>query len=210
MIFKNRKQAGQKLAGILEGYEQDKTAIVLGLARGGVVTAEVVAKRLGLALDLLVVKKIGAPGNEEFALGAVTQTGTGFFDDRIIDYYGIDKEYIEQEQAKAIALAQEKNSLYRGDRSELDLTGKKTILVDDGLATGASMIAAAKCVKELGAQKIIIATPVAAPDSLEKIRQYIDEIKVLESTNLFLSVGQFYRKFDQVTDKQVQEIMKTN
>lgn len=207
MLFKNRSEAGQQLAEQLIQYKDNPRVVVLGLPRGGVVVAFKIAKTLNLPLDLVVPRKIGAPGNPEFAIGAITEDGEGIFDEQVISTYNISKDYIDQTVAKEKKEAQRRLELYRGDRPPLDLKNKIAILVDDGVATGSTMLAAVKSTRSKGVKKIIVAIPVTARDSLEKIKEQADEVVYLNAPLFFGAVGAFYQNFDQTNDKEVIEIM---
>jgi len=208
IMFKDRKEAGQKLANKLERYRDKKDTIVLGLPRGGVITAYEVAKSLNLPLDLIVPRKIGAPDNPEFAIGAIAEDGEGIFDQSTIADYGISKEYVNTEVEKEKKEAQRRLKLYRGDRPMLNLKGKTAILIDDGVATGATMRAAIKSAETKGVKDIIVATPVIARDTLKKIETEVDEVIYLDAPTFFGAVGAFYQSFAQTEDKEVIELMK--
>lgn len=207
MLFHDRKEAGKKLLEKLSHYRDDPNALVLALPRGGVVTAFEIAMGLHLPLDIVVPRKIGAPGNPELAIGAITEDGQGILQSEIIEAYGISPEYI----SKAIEIekkeARRRLELYRGDLPPLDLTDKNVLLVDDGIATAATMRAAIASVKAKHPLKVIVAAPVAAPDALEKIHQEADEVVVLDAPFLFMAVSQFYERFPQTTDEEVITLM---
>lgn len=207
MVFKDRLEAGTKLAKSLEKFRGDKKAIVLGLPRGGMVTAFEVAKIIHLPLDLIAPRKIGAPSNPEYAIGAVTIDGEKILNEAVIAESGISRKYVDEEIKKQIKEAERREKVYRGDRPPLDLLGKTAILVDDGIATGSTMRAAIKSSKKRGAVKVIVAVPVIAPDTLEIIKKECDEVIYLDAPELFAAVGQFYEIFDQVEDEQVIELM---
>lgn len=206
MIFKNRKEAGEKLAQKLKGKNL-KEAIVLALPRGGVVLGFEIAKELFLPLDLVVPRKIGAPGNEEFAIGAITETGEGILDEKSIASLSINKDYLEKEKSKEKKEAERRLKTYRGDRSSLDLKNKTALLVDDGIATGMTMRAAIKSVKKYNPDKIIVAVPVSAKDSLAIIKKEVDEVICLEAPLFFGAVGAFYKEFPQTSDEEVVDLM---
>jgi putative phosphoribosyl transferase len=208
MIFKDRIDAGQKLAEALEKYKNAKDTVILALPRGGVVTGFEVAKELNLPLDIVVPRKIGAPGNPEFAIGAITETGEGIFDEETIKTYGISKDYIENETKKEKAEAERRLKLYRGERPCLVLKDKTVILLDDGLATGLTMRAAIKTVKTHEPKKIIVAFPVGASDSIEILKREADEVVYLDAPFFFGAVGAFYEEFGQTTDEEVIELLR--
>ncbi len=208
MIFKNRIDAGQKLAKALKKYKDAANTVILALPRGGVVVGYQVAKELNLPLDIVVPRKIGAPGNPEFAIGAITETGEGIFDEETIKVYSISKEYIENEIKKEKAEAERRLKLYRGKRPCLVLKGKNVILLDDGLATGLTMRAAIKTVKSRESKKIVVAFPIGPPDSIEIIKREVDEVVYLDAPFLFGAVGAFYEEFGQTTDEEVIDLLK--
>lgn len=207
MIFKDRVQAGQKLAEKLEEFKNKKEALILALPRGGVITAFEVAKKLNLPLDLVVPRKIGAPSNEEYAIGAITEAGEGIFNQEAIKSLAITKKYLDKKVAEEKKEALRRLKTYRQNRLPLNLRNKTVIIVDDGLATGLTMRAAIKSAKEKKAAKIIAAIPVAAQDSLEVIKKEADQIICLETPIFFGAVGSFYKNFDQTTDDEVIDLM---
>jgi putative phosphoribosyl transferase len=203
MLFKNRRDAGKKLAVQLSKYKDSKNVIALGLARGGMVTASEVASALNVPLNVVVVRKIGAPNNEELALGAIAEHGEGIFNEHLLGILGVSPDYLKKEVERQKKILKERLSLYRGKSPAPDLKGKTVILVDDGIATGASMRIAIKSVRDAGAKKIVLAVPVAAPDSLDKIAKEVDEVVCLSSPVFFEAVGSFYQEFDQTSDEEV-------
>jgi len=208
MIFKDRIEAGQKLAKALEEYKGQKDTIILGLPRGGVVTGFEIAKALELPLDLVVRRKIGAPGNREFGIGAITEEGEGIFNEGVIRDYEISKEYITRTVEEEKKEAQRRLKTYRGDRPPLDLKEKTVILVDDGIATGLTVRAAIKSVKNRDPKKIVVAVPCGAKDSIDQIKKEVDEVICLHAPIFFGAVGAFYREFPQTTDEEVIELIK--
>lgn len=208
MIFKDRKDAAQKLIPKLQKYKNNPKAIVLALPRGGIILAYEIAKELKLPLDLIISQKIGAPFLEEFAIGAITEDGESFFDENIISSYDISKEYIEQETKKKIKEANRRENLYRKNLPPLNLQDKIAILVDDGVATGATMLVTIKSVKAKKAKKIVVAIPVIAPNSLQKIEKEVDQVIYLDAPQSFGAVGEFYEYFDQINDNTVIELLK--
>lgn len=209
MIFKDRRDAGRRLAKKLEKYKGKKDTIILGLPRGGVVVADEVAQALGLPLDLVVPRKIGAPGNPEYAIGAITEDGEGIFNEEVVREYGMSREYLKKEIEKEKKEAKRRLKVYRGKRPPLStLKSKTTILIDDGIATGLTMKAAIRSVKKKGATKVVVAVPVAARDSLLEIKKEVDEVISLYTPIFFGAVGAFYEEFSQTEDSEVIEIMK--
>lgn len=203
MLFQNRKEAGERLAEELKSYLDHPKTLVMGLARGGVVVAAAVARELHLPLDVIVVRKVGAPDNEELALGAVTETGQGSFNDDLIGMLGVSKEYIKREVERQKTLAQQRSKLYRSHRPGLPIEGQTVILVDDGIATGASAKVAIAHLRAKHPIKIVLAVPVAAPDSLQAISKLVDETHCLFSPSHFQAVGAFYKEFGQVEDEEI-------
>lgn len=207
MIFKDRQDAGKQLSEKLAHYKDNPNTIVLGLPRGGVVVAFEIAQALHLPMDIIVPRKIGAPGNPELAIGAITEDGESIFDERMILDYGISQDYLANERQKEKQEALRRLHLYRGTRPPLRLENKIAILVDDGIATGATMRAAIKSAKAKGSLKIIVAIPTAAKDSLEKIKKEANEILCLDTPPLFFAIGEFYQDFPQIEDKEVIDLM---
>lgn len=207
MEFKDRRDAGMQLAACLVSYKGQRDVIVLGLARGGMVTAAEVASVLGAPLNVIVVRKVGAPGNPELALGAIAEHGEGIFNEHLIGLLGVSASEIKQEVERQKKILKERLTLYRGNSPAPDLKGKTVILVDDGIATGASMRVAIKSVRAAGAKKIVMAVPVGAPESLRKMHGEADEIVCLHSPIIFEAVGSFYRVFDQTSDEEVVRLL---
>lgn len=208
MIFQDRAEAGKELAKALKKYKDKKNTIVLALPRGGIVVAEKVATFLNLPLDLVVPRKIGAPMNPEYAIGAITEEGEGIFNEEEIKALDISGEYLKKEIASEKKEAERRLKEYRGDRPPLDLKRKTVIVIDDGIATGLTIRAAIKTIKKMGAEKIVVAVPVSAQDSLEKVKAEVDEVVCLKSPMFFGAVGAFYKQFLQTEDEEVVEIMK--
>lgn len=202
-MFKDRCDAGKKLVSHLSHYLNDPNAIVLGLPRGGVIVAYEVAKELHLPLDITCPRKIGAPSNPELAIGAITETGEGVFDEHLITYLSVSQNYILQAIEKEKKIAQQRLILYRKNRMKISLEGKTAILVDDGLATGSTMRAAIKSVRAQGAGKVVVAIPVSPPDTYDLIQNEADEIICLDTPFNFSAVGQFYENFSQTEDEEV-------
>jgi putative phosphoribosyl transferase len=207
VLFKNRQDAGRQLAKALAAYQEKKECVAIGLPRGGVVVAYEVAKALNLPLDIICARKVGSPWNPELAIGAVTETGDGFYNTDIIEQFAIPQEYIRRESEKQKIEALRRLALYKKNRPAIDISGKIVILVDDGIATGATMKAAIESLKGKQVSKIIVAVPVSAPETLMEIKTQVDETICLESPYLFQAVGQFYEEFDQTTDEEVIELL---
>ncbi|WP_134671523.1 phosphoribosyltransferase [Halorussus marinus] len=199
-MFQNRTDAGRRLADALadRGVTAD---VVLGIPRGGVPVARAVADALGAPLDVVVASKIGAPDDPEVALGAVASDGTAWRNDDLVAATGATDAYFERERRREAELAREKLSRYRGTDELPDLDGRRVLVVDDGLATGATAIAALGQVRAAGADRVTLAVPVASPRSLATVRAEADEVVCVESPPEFDAVGRFYRSFEQVSDE---------
>jgi len=205
--FIDRRDAGRKLVPLLEKYKDKKDVIIIGLPRGGVVNAYEVAKELNLPLDIIVVRKIGAPMQPEFAVGAISQEGDVLLDHNIMNMVGVKEKDLQTIVEDEKQEAKRRLALYRGDRAPLDLINKTVILVDDGLATGATMRAAILSARRMGAQKIIVAIPVSPKDTLKKIEQEADEVVCLYTPDVFWGVGGFYDVFYQTEDNKVIDLL---
>ena len=206
MAFDNRSEAGRRLALALEPY-RDREPIVLGLPRGGVPVAAAVAAHLGAPLDVLVVRKLGTPGNPEFGFGAVAEHGVRLFDQRACDRLGIsqrDVDRIAHEQENEV---RERVSQFRAGRPIIDMRGRTVIIVDDGLATGSTAAAAIAAVRAYGAARVIIAVPVGSRQAVARLRDLADEVICLEIPAEFLAVGEHYADFTQVQDSEVRAIL---
>jgi len=203
MIFQNRVEAGKLLAKEVMSFHGSEDVVAVGLARGGVVVALEVSKTLEVALDVMVVRKIGAPDNPELALGAIAEKGRGIFNDDLITLLGVSKEYLKKETEREREIVKQRKSLYLHGKQESSLSGKTVLLIDDGMATGASMKVAIASCKEAGASKIIVAVPVAPMGACNAMEELVDEVVCLDRPSSFPAVGAFYKDFDQVTDQQI-------
>lgn len=201
LLFKNREDAG-KLLGEKLGTYADKNGMVFAIPRGGVVVGFYAAQRLKLPLDVVIPKKIGAPTNAEFALGAVMEDGT-LFTNPSVPKNQIPQNYMAEETQRKILEIKARMALYRGNKNIPDVKGKIVILVDDGIATGATIFAALNYFKKKSAQKIVVAVPVAPADTLKKLQREADDVFCVHAPSLFFSVGQFYEDFHQVSDDEV-------
>jgi putative phosphoribosyl transferase len=201
-VFKDRVEAGKKLAKILEQFRGRKDCVVLGLARGGVVVAAEVAKALGLKLGVIVPRKLGAPDNPELAIGAVMESGEGYLNVPLIRDLGVSKEYIEAEVNKARKLAAERRALYEKAAPLPLLKNKTVILVDDGIATGATMFASIQGVKKQKAAQVVVAIPVASTSALYALKALADEVFCVDTEDLG-AISMSYEYFSQVEDKDV-------
>jgi putative phosphoribosyl transferase len=202
LMFTNRLDAGHRLAQKLASYKNTQT-IVVGLARGGVVVASALASQLSLPVDVLVVKKIAAPGNSEFAIGALAPDSVSIIHGRTASLLGVDEEYIKLQIANLKLQIKEKERLYRKGKKPLVVKDKTVILVDDGIATGATFEAAIKWCKAKKARRIVAAIPVMPYDMIGMIKPEVQELVVIETPADLGAVGQFYKQFDQVEDEEV-------
>ncbi len=203
-MYKDRIEAGKKLCQkLMEKVPQISNGIILALPRGGVVVANEIAKTLKLPLDIIVTRKIGSPLSEEYAVAAVSE-----HEIVLNPREKSDRKYLTSESTKERTEIQRRLKEYRGDRKKLDLRNRTIILIDDGLATGLTMEVAISEVKRQNPKKIIVAVPVAPPETAEKIKSQIDELIVLNIEPIFFAVGQFYKFFPQVSDNEVKGILK--
>ena len=211
-MFKDRQEAGKKLANkILRdlGTEKLKNEIVvLGIPRGGVVTGKEMAEKLGVPLDIIITKKIGAPGNPELAIGAVGPGGEEVIDEQLAERVGADDNYIKNQKSKVIEEIRRREKELRGDKPQPKPKDKVIILTDDGVATGATMLAAIEVLRQYHPKKIIVAVPVIARDTLGKIEKQADAVVYLKAPLMFFAVGQFYKEFPQTSDQEVKELLK--
>lgn len=207
-MFKNREEAGRLLSEKLKPIVKDKeNTVLLAIPRGGVIVAKEVAVALGVALDVITPRKIGAPFNPELALGAVSPDGQVYVNDEIVDLVGASKNYVDEEIKRQLSEAKRRMSLYRGEKP-FSVANKEVIIVDDGVATGATMLAAVKSVRASGAKKVVVATPVISPEAYELLKKESDEVISLLMPSTFYAVGEFYEDFCQVSDEEVLEILK--
>jgi len=205
-MFTDRTDAGEQLATELRRSDIDAD-VVLGIPRGGLPVARPVADALDVPLDVVVAKKVGAPGNAELAVAAVADDGTTWRNDSLIGSMDLTTGYLEDKIEHAQRAAGEKATRYREGRQQLDLAGKRVLVVDDGLATGATMHACIERVQAAGAASVVVAVPVGSPRTVEEIARSVDRIVVLESPTNFSAVGQFYRNFTQVSDEEAMALL---
>lgn len=209
MVFEDREEAGVLLYEKLSFFLKEKNTLILAIPRGGVVLGKIVSDRSKVSLDILVVKKIGAPNNQELAIGAVTSAGTVYWDRELIRELGITNREKELLRESKIEELKEREKTLRGNKAQTQIKGKTVILVDDGVATGSTVIAAAKYLRKKQAKKIILAVPVISKETLKTIVDYFDDIIVLSIEKNFQAVGQFYQYFPQVTDEEVIKILNS-
>jgi putative phosphoribosyl transferase len=208
MLFKDRADAGRKLAQELPGYGGRTDVIVLGLPRGGVPVAFEVAKALKAPLDIFLVRKLGAPGQKELAMGAIAPGGVRVLNHNVVQALNISDEIIETIAAEEQQELERREQAYRGDRPKPDVRGRTLILVDDGLATGASMRAAVIALRGQEPARIIVAVPTAAPETCEALKGEVDEIVCVATPRPFLGIGASYEEFSQMTDEEVRELLE--
>jgi predicted phosphoribosyltransferase len=200
--FLDRDDAGAALAEQLGDRFAAEDAVVLGIPRGGVVVAAAVARALGLPLDVVVPRKLGAPGNPELGIGAIA-SGVRVLDDRIVRSLGVSPDYIEAEAMRQEGEIARRLRAYRGDRPPLELGGRTALIVDDGIATGSTAIAAARWARANGAARVVLAVPVAPPQTAGILADEAVEVVVLRAPRAFGSVGEWYERFDQTADREV-------
>ncbi len=208
MIYKDRRDAGQKLVPLLEKFKNNKDTIVIALPRGGVIIADEIASNLNLSLDIVVPRKVGSPFSEEFAIGAISEQGEPILHNDVIAGYGIGEEYISETIERELKESNRRQTLYRQGKSPLNLAGKTVIIVDDGVATGATMMAGITSVKEKGPETVIVAVPFLPPEALSKFQKEVSEVIYLEVPEYLGAVGEFYERFDQVSDSEVIDILE--
>jgi erythromycin esterase-like protein/predicted phosphoribosyltransferase len=206
--FRDRANAGRLLAERLRRYADQNDVVVLGLPRGGVPVAFEIAQELNAPLDVFLVRKLGAPGHEELAIGAIATGGTRVLNQEVIDSLRIPREWIEAIDAKEMRELERRERAYRGDRPPPDLTGRTVILVDDGLATGSTMLAAVRAVRQDAPKRVIVAVPVAPPGVDEMLREEADEVVTVLTPAAFGSVGTWYEDFSQTTDEEVRRLLE--
>ncbi|OPZ64152.1 MAG: putative phosphoribosyl transferase [Firmicutes bacterium ADurb.Bin506] len=202
MLYRDRREAG-RLLGQLLAKRSWNNPVVLGLPRGGVPVAIEVAKSIDGDVDIVLSKKIGAPFNPELALGAVDMSGIAVIDSRVLHVYGVTENYIREQVQRAAAELRDRAELYRGNRAYPALEGRDVILVDDGIATGHTLISAARSLAGKGAAALIMAAPVCPPDVIHRLEANADLVIVLNQPRKFESVSQCYEHFRQLTDDQV-------
>jgi putative phosphoribosyl transferase len=207
--FKNRGDAGQYLAERLFRYAGATDAVVLGLPRGGVVVAHEIAEKLRLPLDIFLVRKLGVPGYEELAMGAIASGGIRVMNEEVMRQIRISESEIDAVTRREEMELRRRESAYRGNRPPLDVKGLTVILVDDGLATGATMRAAVTALRRQKPTRIVIAVPTASPDVCDEFRAEVDEILCGITPTPFHAVGAWYEDFSQTTDEEVRQLIKT-
>ncbi|MEM1244657.1 MAG: phosphoribosyltransferase [Pseudomonadota bacterium] len=208
-FFHDRIDAGNRLAEKLLAYHARPNTMILALPRGGVPVAYPVAKRLKLPLDVFLVRKLGVPypGHEELAMGAIALGGIKVFNQEVIQAMDIPEQLIEAEIIKEQQVLESRAVLYRGNKNPLNLTNKTVILIDDGIATGATILSAVKALHEKACKRIIMAIPVAPQSTLDKLSNEVNEIVCLRTPKDFFAIGSWYQDFSQTTDAEVQSLL---
>jgi predicted phosphoribosyltransferase len=207
-LYRDRRDAGRKLARELSQTVDCSNAIVLGLPRGGVPVAFEVAKALGVPLDIFLVRKLGVPGHRELALGAIASGDVSVLNQDVVHMLDISPATIDAIAAREQRELRRRERVYRGDRPEPDLRGRSVILVDDGLATGASMQAAVKALRARKPAHIVVAVPTAPPETCVELEDQVDEVVCPVTPQPFFGVGAWYEDFSQTTDEEVRELLE--
>jgi putative phosphoribosyl transferase len=207
-VYADRREAGAVLAAELAKYRGGSDVVVLALPRGGVPVGYEVARALDAPLDVFVVRKLGAPGHRELAMGAIASGGVRVLNRDVIGWYGISPAAIEATAREELAELERRERAYREGRGALDVKGKIIILVDDGLATGSSMKAAVEAVRSRGPARIVVAVPVGAPQTCSEIKELADEVVCARTPDDFAAVGQWYADFSQTEDAEVRELLR--
>jgi predicted phosphoribosyltransferase len=207
MIYRNRVEAGKYLAKKLAHYADRNDVLILALPRGGVSVAFEVAQKLHAPLDIFLVRKLGVPGHEELAMGAIATGGVRVINPDVVDYLGIPSRVIDSVVDTELLELERREHIYRGNQPEPDVSAKTVILVDDGLATGSTMRAACEALRQQDPARIVVAVPVSAPQTCDEYKMGADEIICAMTPEPFLGVGQWYRDFSQTMDDEVRELL---
>ena len=208
MIFRDRTEAGRRLARELARYANRADVVVLGLPRGGIPVAYEVARALEAPLDVFVVRKLGLPGQEELAVGAIASGGVRFVNEDLVKHLRVPAGVVDEIAAREERELARRERAYRGGRRPLSVSGRVAILVDDGLATGASMRAAAAALRRLGPARIVVAVPVGAAETCREFGALADDVVCTETPEPFWAVGNWYDDFSQTTDEEVRELLE--
>jgi predicted phosphoribosyltransferase len=206
-IFRDRRDAGRRLAAELTNYADQNDVLVLALPRGGVPVAYEVARALHAPLDVFMVRKLGVPGYEELAMGAIATGGVRVLDEELVRMLYLPRDVIERVTAIEMTELERRERQYRGDRPAPDVRGRTVILIDDGLATGSTMRAAIAALKKEGAKRIVVAVPVAPPETCEALRAQVDDVVCAVTPEPFRAVGLWYGDFSQTTDEEVRDLL---
>ena len=206
-MFKDRSQAGHLLAQRLEEYAGRDEVVVLALPRGGVPVGYEVARTLGVELDILIVRKLGVPGHPELAMGAIASGGASYLNKNVIQYEHVSREALDMVYNSETLELKRRERLYRGRRAATPVAGRVVIIVDDGIATGATIYAAVKALRMKRPEKIVVAVPVAPKLAANRVLSVADDFECVHTASAFQSVGQFYDRFDQLSDEEVHEFL---
>ena len=207
MLFADRQEAGERLASKLL-HLKGKSPLILAVPRGGLAVAQPVLEKIGGELDLIITRKIGAPFQPELAIGAVTGDGFIMLNEDILSRVSADSSYIEKAAAEEVEEIKRRLKTYRGDRPSPAIDKRIVVLIDDGVATGYTLLAALRSLQEKKPERLILAVPVGPPDTFKKLQQEVDELVYIEAPANFAAVGQFYRRFDQVSDAEVSAVLR--
>jgi len=207
-MFKDRKQAGKKLAEALLKYKAE-TPVILAIPRGGVPVAYEVAIALDAPLDIVVVRKLGAPGQPELGIGAVVDGDhpQGVLNEEIMAELAVSQDYLDREVARQLKEIRRRQEAYRGGRASEKIEGRTVIVIDDGIATGGSMRAALRGVRRSNPKRLVMAVPVAPTETIESLRPEVDDVVCLSTPEFFAAIGEFYEDFGQTSDKEVTELL---
>lgn len=208
MIFKNREDAGRQLVKRLRAYANRKGVTVLGIPRGGVTVAFAIAHALNAPLDIFLSRKLGVPGHEELAFGAIAANNGRYLDEPIIQAAGISEQQIERITREVKETLQQRAVLYLGNRPPLQVAGRTVILVDDGIATGSSIYAAIQALQQVKPAEFVVAVPVAPASTCAWLKTAVDQLICLYAPEQFSAVGQFYERFAQVDDDEVRDLLR--
>jgi putative phosphoribosyl transferase len=206
--FLDRHEAGRRLAALLDRYAGRDDVVVLALPRGGVPVGYEVARRLQAPLDVFLVRKLGVPGHEELAMGALASGGVRVLNEHVLRMVRVGEDAIERVTAEEMRELERRERAYRGDRPMVEVRGRTVLLVDDGLATGSTMRAAATALRELGPERLVVAVPVAARETCDAFRDEVDRVVCALTPEPFLAVGLWYRDFSQTSDEEVVALLE--
>lgn len=207
IVFRDREDAAHRLAERLRSLEL-RDPVVLGIPRGGVVMGAALAREIGGELDIILVRKLRAPMQPELAIGAVSEEGDVMLNPYADMVPGFSEEYLEQERRDRLDELAQRSELFRDVRPAAQLTGRSVVVTDDGIATGATMLAAIQVIRSKDPHEIVLAVPVAPPDRLEEIARHCDRTVCLQTPSSFIAIGQFYERFDQVEDEAVRDLLR--